>query len=137
MRLDLLVNHFVYAAATAGYIVIFEKDLRRNYVYIRDVADCFIYCTEHADALVGRCYNLGLDAANVSKERLALKVKEHVPDFAIEFAPIRSDLDRRDYLVSSERLRAAGFEARRSLDDGIVELLKGYRMMRWRPFENV
>ncbi len=137
MRLDLLVNHFVHAAVTDGYIVIFEKDLRRNYVYIRDVADCFIYCTEHADALVGRCYNLGLDAANVSKERLALKVKEHVPDFAIEFAPIRSDLDRRDYLVSSERLRAAGFEARRSLDDGIVELLKGYRMMRWRPFENV
>lgn len=137
MRLDLLVNHFVYAAVRDGYIVIFEKDYRRNYVHIRDVADCFIYCIEHAESMVERCYNVGLDAANLSKEQLAIRVREYVPNFHIEFAPIGSDPDKRNYLVSNQRLRDAGFEARRSLDEGIEELLKGYRMLGWRPFENV
>ena len=129
MRLDLLVNHFVFAAITDGYIVIFEKDFKRNYVHIRDVADCFVYCIENAGRMVGRPYNVGLDAANLSKEELALKVKEYVPQLYLNFASVGSDPDKRNYIVSNERLRSIGFEARRSLDEGIKELLKGYRMM--------
>jgi nucleoside-diphosphate-sugar epimerase len=136
MRLDLLVNHFVYAAVTDGYIVIFEKDFKRNYVHIRDVADCFVHCIRQAHTMAERCYNLGLDTANLSKEELALKVKERVPQFHIEFAPFGSDPDKRNYIVSNQRLREAGFEARRSLDEGIGELLMGYRMMRSNPFAN-
>lgn len=137
MRLDLLVNHFVYAAVTDGYIVLFEKGFRRNYVHIRDVAECFLFCLARGEAMSGRCFNVGLDDANLSKEQLALKVKEHVPGLVIEEAPFRTDTDRRDYVVSNERLRSAGFAARRSLDEGIVELLKGYRMLQWRPLHNV
>ena len=137
MRVDLLVNHFVYAAVTDGYIVIFEKDFKRNYVHLRDAADCLVHCIEHADQMVGRPYNVGLDAANLSKEELALKIKEHVPDFCLQFSEIGSDPDKRDYIVSSQRLQEAGFEARRSLDEGIKELLKGYRMMGRAPFKNV
>lgn len=137
MRLDLLVNHFVYAAVTDGYIVLFEKDFKRNYIHIRDVADCMIHCIENADRMVGRPYNAGLDAANLSKEELALKVKEYVPNFYIHFAPIGSDPDKRNYIVSNQRLREAGFEAKRSLDEGIQELLKGYRMMGRMPFKNI
>jgi len=137
MRLDLLVNHFVYAAVTDGYIVIFEKDFKRNYVHIRDVADCFVYCIEHANKMVGRPFNLGLDAANLSKEELALKVKEYMPKFYIHFAALGSDPDKRNYVVSNQRLREAGFEAFRSLDVGIQELLKGYRMLGRAPFKNV
>jgi nucleoside-diphosphate-sugar epimerase len=129
MRLDLLVNHFVYAAVTDGYLVIFEKDFKRNYIHIRDIADCFIHCIENGEQMAGRVYNVGLDAANLSKEELALAVKEHVPGLYIHFAPIGSDPDKRNYVVSNKRLREAGFEARRSIDDGIHELLKGYRMM--------
>jgi nucleoside-diphosphate-sugar epimerase len=129
MRLDLLVNHFVYAAVTDGYLVIFEKDFKRNYVHIRDVADCFLHCIAHAEAMTGRPYNLGLDSANLSKEELALKVKEQVPRFYIHFSEVGSDPDKRNYIVSNERLRQAGFEARRSLEEGIRELLKGYRML--------
>ena len=137
MRVDLLVNHFVYAAVTDGYIVIFEKDFKRNYIHIRDVADCFVHCIEHADRMVGRPYNLGLDAANLSKEELALKIKEYVPNFRIHFSEVGSDPDKRNYIVSNQRLREAGFEARRSLDEGIKELLKGYRMMGRAPFKNI
>ena len=85
----------------------------------------------------GRPYNAGLDAANLSKEQLALKVQEYVPNFYINFASLRSDPDKRDYIVSNQRLREAGFEARRSLDQGIQELLKGYRMMARSIHKNV
>lgn len=128
MRLDLLVNHFVHAAVKEGYLVIFEKDFKRNFVHIRDVADCMLHAIRNAGRMTGKAYNLGLDDANLSKEELALKVKEYVPRFYIHFAPIGQDPDKRNYIVSNQRLRQAGFEARRSLDDGIRELLKGYRM---------
>jgi len=137
MRLDLLVNHFVYAAITDGYVVIFEKDFKRNYVHIRDVADCFLYCLTHTDKMLGRPFNLGLDDANLSKEELALKVKDYVPKFYLHFAPLGSDPDKRNYVVSNQRLREAGFEARRSLDEGIQELLKGYRLFGRGMFKNV
>lgn len=137
MRVDLLVNHFVYAAVTDGYIVIFEKDFKRNYIHIRDVADCFLHCIANAARMVGRPYNAGLDAANLSKEELALKVKQHVPNFYIHFSEVGSDPDKRNYIVSNQRLREAGFEARRSLDDGIAELVKGYRMIRKTVLGNV
>jgi nucleoside-diphosphate-sugar epimerase len=136
MRLDLLVNHFVYTAITEGYLVIFEKDFKRNYVHIRDVADCMRYCIANSKRMTGKPYNLGLDAANLSKEELALKVKEYVPNFYIHFAAIGQDPDKRNYIVSSQRLREAGFEAKRSLDEGIKELLKGYRMMGRGLFKN-
>ena len=137
MRLDLLVNHFTYAAVTDGYITIFEKDFKRNYIHVRDVADCFIHCIENSEHMVGKAYNAGLDDANLSKEELALKVKEYVTDFYLHFAPIGSDPDKRNYIVSNQRLREAGFTAKRTLDDGIQELLKTYRMFGRSRFKNV
>lgn len=137
MRLDLLLNHFVYAAVTDGYLVMFEKDFKRNFIHIRDVADCFAYCIDNAPKMIGRAYNLGLDAANVSKAEMAEMVKKAVPKFYIHYAEVGSDPDKRNYVVSNQRLREAGFEARRGLEDGIQELLKAYRMLGRQPMKNV
>jgi nucleoside-diphosphate-sugar epimerase len=137
MRLDLLVNHFVYAAVTDGYIVIFEKDFKRNYVHVRDVADCFIHCIRNSEAMIGKPYNVGLDEANLSKEELALLVKEYVPNFYIHFAEVGSDPDKRNYIVSNDRLRKAGFEAKRTVRQGVEELMKGYRLLGRAPYKNV
>ena len=41
---------------------------------------------------------------------------------------IGQDPDKRNYMVSNQRLRETGFSARRSLEGGIRELLKGYAM---------
>ena len=128
MRRDLLVNHFVYAALTDGYITIFERDFKRNFVHVRDVADCFLHCIRNAQRMAGQPYNLGHEAANLSKADLALKIKEHVPNFYIHFSEVGSDPDKRNYVISSERLRKAGFEAKRTVDLGIQELIKGYQM---------
>jgi nucleoside-diphosphate-sugar epimerase len=136
MRLDLLVNHFVYVAVTDGYLVIFEKDFKRNFIHIRDVADAMIHGITQADRMAGRAYNVGLDDANLSKEELARKIQRFVPRFYLHFAPIGQDPDKRNYIVSNQRLREAGFTARRGLEDGIRELLKGYAMEGRAPFRN-
>jgi nucleoside-diphosphate-sugar epimerase len=130
-------THFVYAAVTDGYLVVFEKGFQRNFVHIRDVADCFAFCIENHEEMIGRPFNLGLDSANLSKEGLAEKVKQHVPGFFVHYSEIGVDPDKRNYFVSNQRLREAGFEAKRSLDDGITELLKGYRMLGRGRFQNV
>jgi len=137
MRLDLLVNHFVYAAVTDGYLVIFEKDFKRNFVHVRDVADCMLHCMANAAKMVGRPYNVGLDSANLSKAELAMKVKEYVPNFYVHFSEVGTDPDKRNYIVSNQRLCEAGFEAKRSLDVGIPELIKGYKLMGRSPYKNV
>jgi len=136
MRLDLLVNDFVHKAVTDGYIVLFEKDFKRNFIHIRDVADGMAHCLRNGERMAGRCYNAGLDEANLSKGELAEKIRGHVPSFCILQSAIGSDPDRRNYVVSSQRLREAGFAARRSLDDGIRELIKGCRMLVRGPYAN-
>ncbi len=137
MRLDLLVNHFTYAAVTDGYLVIFEKHFQRNFIHVRDVADAFLHALQHRDKMIGRAFNAGLDSANLSKEQLALKIREHVHHFYIHFSDVGHDPDKRNYVVSNQRLREAGFEAKRSLDDGICELIKGYRMLARRVHQNI
>jgi len=137
LRLDLMVNHFVYTALNDGAIILFEKDFKRNFLHVRDAADCFVHCIQNASAMAGRPYNVGRDAENLSKWELALKIKEHLPNFYVHAAEIGSDPDKRNYIVSNQRLREAGFEAERSLDDGIRELIKGYRMLRGGPLRNV
>lgn len=127
MRTDLLVNDFVYKAITDGYLVLFEPHFRRNFIHIRDVADCFIHCIENADSMVGRAYNVGNDDLNMTKNQLALEIDNHIP-IRILYDDLGVDPDKRDYIVSNQRLREAGFVASRGLDDGIQELIKGYKM---------
>lgn len=137
MRLDLLVNDFTWQAATHGSIIIFQKDFKRNYVHIRDVAACFAFCIENYDALKSEPYNVGLNDANLSKEELARLIQKYVTKFYIHFAEIGSDPDKRNYIVSNDKINARGFHARYTLDDGIQELLKGYRILSRRPHTNL
>ncbi len=136
MRLDLLVNDFTYKAVTQRYLVLYEKHFKRNYIGIEDVARCFCFCLDHFSSMSGRPYNAGLNEANLSKEELALKIKEYVPDLYIHDAEVGSDPDKRNYIVSNDRIVAAGFRTTQSLDDGIRQLLKGYSMIRRSEFTN-
>jgi nucleoside-diphosphate-sugar epimerase len=129
MRLDLLVNDWVYRAVTDGFLVIYEKTFKRNYIHIDDIADCFCYCLEHFDAMAGEVYNVGLNDANLSKEELAMKIKEHVPSLYIHYAEVGTDPDRRNYIVSNEKIKQKGFVAKRTLDEGIQQLVKVCRML--------
>ena len=129
MRMDLLVNEFVYKALTDKYITIFEKNFRRNYIHIRDVANTFLYMIENYEKFQSEVFNVGLTSANLTKAQLVEKIKEYVPDFAITYSDYYEDPDKRDYLVSNAKLEATGWSPQYSLDDGIEELIKTYTIL--------
>jgi nucleoside-diphosphate-sugar epimerase len=137
MRLDLLVNDFTFRAVTDHYLVLYEKDFKRNYLHIEDAAGAFCHVLEHFDEMKGEAYNVGLDAANLSKEELALEIKRFVPDLLIQEAAVGSDPDKRNYVVSNEKIKRKGFQAQHSLEEGIQQLLKCFRMLPASPFANV
>lgn len=129
MRLDLLVNDFTFKALKDGYIVLFEKHFKRNYIHIQDVVSAFLFMIENYHKLEKRVYNVGLSDANLSKEELCLKIKDHIPHFSIQDDNIRKDPDQRHYVISHKRLENAGWNAKFSLDDGIKELIKAYKIL--------
>ncbi|MBI3921267.1 MAG: SDR family oxidoreductase [Armatimonadetes bacterium] len=137
MRLDLLVNDFVYRAVTDGFLVIYEKDFKRNYIHIEDVADCFCFCLDNFDAMKGETYNVGLNEANLSKAELAEKIREQVPSLYVHYAEVGKDPDKRNYIVSNDKIKRQGFIARRTLEEGIRHLRTAYRMMSRGGFHNV
>jgi nucleoside-diphosphate-sugar epimerase len=137
MRIDLLVNDFVYRAVNDRFVVLFEAHFKRNYIHIRDVARAFIHAIGHFDEMKGRPFNVGLSDANLSKAELCERIKLQVPSFVYLEAPVGEDPDKRDYIVSNSRIEATGYQPAHSLDDGIRELIKGFRMIRNRIYGNI
>jgi len=136
-RIDLLVNDFVHRAVTDRAVVLFESHFKRNYIHIRDVARAFMHGIENFETMRGGPYNVGLSDANLSKLELCETIKKHLPKFVFLDAPIGEDPDKRDYIVSNEKIEATGFKPAYSLDDGIIELIKGYTMIRNSVYGNV
>ncbi len=126
MRWDLLVNDFVRRAMRDRSLVLFESHFKRNFLHVRDAANCFLWAIEHWDGMKGSIYNAGLSTANLSKLELANTIKKHNPELAIILWPLGTDPDKRNYVVSNAKLEATGWKPQFSLDDGIVELMKGY-----------
>ena len=130
MRLDLLVNDFVYRAVNDRAVVIFEGHFKRNYIHIRDVARAFLHALDHFEVMKGRPYNVGLDDANLSKLELCAEIKKQLPNFVFLEAPIGEDPDKRDYIVSNARIASTGYRPEWSLQRGIAELIKGYSILK-------
>lgn len=137
MRVDLLVNDFVYRALHDRAVVIFEGHFKRNYIHIRDVVRVFLHGIANFEKMKGKPYNVGLDNANLSKLELCAEIKKHLPNFVYLEAPIGEDPDKRDYIVSNARILNTGFEPEWSLSRGIQELIKGYTILRNSVYSNV
>jgi nucleoside-diphosphate-sugar epimerase len=136
-RIDLLVNDFVHRAVTDRAVVLFESHFKRNYLHVRDVARAFLHGIEKFDGIKGGAYNVGLSDTNLSKRELCERIQKHLPKFQFLEAAIGEDPDKRDYVVSNAKIEATGFKPKYSLDDGIRELIKGYRMLRNSLYSNV
>jgi len=137
MRIDLLVNDFTYRAFKDRFVVVFEGHFKRNYIHIRDVAQAFIHAMENFDTMKNEAYNVGLSEANLSKLELCAKIKEQIPDFVYLEAPVGKDPDRRDYIVSNEKIEKTGFKPAWSLEMGIKELIKAYRIISNSKYGNI
>ena len=137
MRLDLLVNDFVYRAVHDRAVLIFEGHFQRNYIHVRDVARAFIHTIANFESMKGKPYNVGLEDANLTKLELCAEIKKQLPDFVYVEAPIGEDPDKRDYIVSNQRILQTGFRPEWGLARGIRELIKGYTILRNSVYANV
>lgn len=137
MRIDLLVNDFTWRAVTDRAVTIFEGHFKRNYIHIRDIAKAFYHGFTNYETMNNNAYNVGLSTANLSKLELCAKIQEQVPNFVFLEAPIGEDPDKRDYIVSNEKLEATGWSPDWPLERGIKELLKGYKMILNSRYSNV
>ena len=137
MRMDLLVNDFVYRALNDRVLVLFEEHFRRNYIHIQDVAMTFTHCIDNYKEMKNEPYNAGLSNANLTKRELAEKIKEHIPELVIISSEIGEDPDKRDYIVSNKKLEKTGWKPMKNLDEGIIELIKCYSMLKVNKYSNI
>jgi len=127
MRMDLLVNDFVYKSLENGYLVLFESHFVRNYIHVRDIANTFLFMIENYDKCNNNAFNVGLSSANCSKLVLAETIKKYIPELVIVQNDFKQDFDQRNYIVSNAKLESFGWQPQYSLEGGIQELIKGYK----------
>ena len=137
MRLDLLVNDFTYRAINDRFLVLFEGHFKRNYLHIRDAAGAFVHTLKNYSRMEGQTYNVGLSTANISKAELCQVIQKYVPNVTVIDSEIGEDLDKRNYIVSNEKIEATGYMPKYSLDDGIQELVKGFQIIKRDQFANI
>ncbi|MEK7090629.1 MAG: NAD(P)-dependent oxidoreductase, partial [Patescibacteria group bacterium] len=136
MRLDLLVNNFVYRAVHDAGIMLFEPEFKRNFIHIRDVGRAFLYAIDNFERMKNQAFNLGLSDANLNKRELCEEIKKHIPYLYFADTPIGEDKDKRNYIVSNEKIEKTGFKPQVSLAEGIKELIKGYQVISESYFSN-
>jgi len=129
MRTDLLVNDFVYKSIVDGYLVLFEAHFKRNYIHVQDIARTFQFIIENYDKCKGQAFNVGLSTANLSKLELAEKIKSHIPSLVIKQDDFKEDFDKRNYIVSNDKLEALGWKPIYDLDYGIKQLISAYKIV--------
>jgi nucleoside-diphosphate-sugar epimerase len=129
MRMDLLVQDFVYKAMTDGYLVLFESHFVRNYIHVRDIANTFLFMIENYDECNNNAFNVGLTSANCTKLELAQTIQKYIPDLVIVENNFKQDFDQRNYMVSNSKLESKGWIPKHSLEDGIKELIQGYQLI--------
>jgi nucleoside-diphosphate-sugar epimerase len=129
MRTDLLVNDFVYKSVVDGYLVLFEAHFKRNYIHVQDIARTFQFIIENYDKCKGHAFNVGLSTANLSKLELAETIKKYIPSLVIKQDDFKEDFDKRNYIVSNEKLESLGWKPIYDLDYGIKQLMSAYKIV--------
>jgi nucleoside-diphosphate-sugar epimerase len=123
LRLDLLINDFVYQALHNKQIVLFEGHFRRTFLHSTDAAAVYPFTMEHFEEMNGNIFNVGDEAMNFTKRQVAYKIREHV-NYYLHEADVGTDPDQRDYEVDYNRLKRLGYRAKVGLDEGLCELIK-------------
>jgi nucleoside-diphosphate-sugar epimerase len=136
MRLDLLINDFVYQAVKAHSLVVYERHFMRTFIHVRDIARAFLFGIDRAAKMAGQVYNVGSEKMNYSKEAVCRLIQERV-EFYLHFADVGRDLDARNYYVSYDKISALGYQTTLDVQDGIDELIRGLPVLRVsNPYSN-
>ena len=128
LRLDLLINDFVYKALTEGYLVVYESHFQRTFIHVRDMARAFLFAVDNADKMVGQAYNVGSEEMNLSKQDVCEKIKNTI-NCHVHYADVGEDLDKRNYVVSYEKINSLGYDTNITVNEGIDELVRALKVI--------
>jgi nucleoside-diphosphate-sugar epimerase len=126
LRLDLLVNDFCYQAVNGGNLIVYQKDVRRTFIHVRDMARALLHGVENFNKMKDNIYNVGHESLNHTKKDLVERIQEFYPKLYVHYADVGQDPDQRDYEVSYAKMRGTGFETVVTLNQGIKEMLKAF-----------
>jgi nucleoside-diphosphate-sugar epimerase len=124
MRMDLMINDFVYKAMKEKVIVLFDSFAKRTFIHVEDAAECYMFAMNNFDGMKGSIYNAGGNSLNFSKDEIAEKIRRKV-----EFSVVNSELkdkDLRHFIVNFDRIEKLGYKPTRTVEDGIDELIRIY-----------
>jgi len=122
MRWNLLLNFMVKEAVSTGKLELYEPNVRRNFLHVRDICRAFIHAIENYQTMKNEVYNVGL-AEHPTKKEIADMIVGKIPELIVSEVD-GNDPDKRDYIVSCEKLLATGWKPVHSINDGIDELIK-------------
>jgi len=138
LRLDLLVNDLTYKSLTEGYAVIYESHFMRTFIHVRDIARVFLFAIDNHSAMKNNVYNVGSNNMNYSKKDVCELIKSKISDAYFNYADVGQDADKRNYVVSYEKINKLGFDTTISLETGIDELIKTIPLIKMsNPYFNV
>jgi nucleoside-diphosphate-sugar epimerase len=137
MRLDLMINDFTFQALVQRYLLVYEKHFRRTFIHVLDMARAVVHALENWQSMKGEVFNCGHESMNYTKEDIVRLLQEKL-DFHVHFAEVGTDMDKRDYEVSYEKIRSKNFRTAVDIHRGIEELVAGISLLEVRkPFSNV
>lgn len=128
LRLDLLINDFVHKALTEGYLVVYEKHFQRTFIHVRDMGRAFVFALGHADKMAGHAYNVGSEDMNLSKQDICEQIKQKI-NCHVHYADVGEDMDKRNYVVSYEKINKLGYDTSITVDEGIDELVRALQVV--------
>lgn len=126
LRLDLLINELSYMALKQKYLVIYEPHFMRTFIHVHDIARSFLFAMENKDKMKNQIYNVGSNDMNFSKKEICELIAKYT-DVYIHYSDYDGDADKRNYIVSYDKISSLGFAASISVEEGIKELLQSHQ----------
>lgn len=127
MRMDLMINDFVYKAIREKNLVVYERYFQRTFIHVIDMARAFCHAIENFADMRDEIYNVGSEGMNLSKEYIAEFIKKKT-DYYLHYADFGKDEDARDYEVSYDKINGVGYSTAISLERGINQLINLFKV---------
>ncbi len=120
MRFDTVIDKFTFYASIGHTLTVWEPALNesRPYAEVRDVTRSYVFSAQHK-GMDHEVYNVV--AENLSMQQVIERIKKYFPSVEVEISPA-PDLNQASYVLSSDKIKKAGFEFKYAIDDGIRKL---------------
>jgi nucleoside-diphosphate-sugar epimerase len=122
MRMDLMVNDFVYKAVKEGVLVLFDSFAKRTFMHVEAAADCYIFTLENYEKMKGQVFNAGGNHLNYSKLDIAKIISQKI-DYKIIDSNMK-DKDLRHFEVNYDKIEKLGFVPQKTIEYGVEEMIK-------------